>query len=159
MTRTQKVVSQAPSLKWMISIITSDQVQNIHCTNMWLLLTHREKRVQNGQNFTDVLCFCSLSVAGGDYWRLLNPGEYRVTATAAGYNPSTRTCHVMYDHYPTICDFRLAKIPKRWLTQMLKKGEKLRNEVTQRLQRLRKRKQRVTTKAPGQRQEDSDGRY
>lgn len=101
-----------------------------------------------GQIFADVLFFCSLSAAGGDYWRLLNPGEYRVTATADGYNPSSRTCQVMYDHYPTICDFRLAKIPERRLTQMLKKGEKLRNNVTLRLRQLRKYKQRVTTKAP-----------
>lgn len=102
------------------------------------------------QIFADVLFFCSLSATGGDYWRLLNPGEYRVTATADGYNPSSRICHVMYDHYPTICDFRLAKIPKRRLTQMLKKGEKLRNNATLRLRRLRERKhkQRVTTKAP-----------
>lgn len=116
---------------------------------------------KNGQNFADVFCFCS-SVASGDYWRLLNPGEYRVTAAAAGYSPSSRTCHVMYDHYPTICDFRLAKIPKRRLTQMFKKGEKLRKNVTLRLRRFRK--QRVATEAPGQRQaapkqEDMDGGY
>uniref|UniRef100_A0A3B4ZVI9 AE binding protein 1 n=1 Tax=Stegastes partitus TaxID=144197 RepID=A0A3B4ZVI9_9TELE len=34
---------------------------------------------------------------GGDYWRLLNPGEYRVTAKADGYTPQTRLCMVGYD--------------------------------------------------------------
>uniref|UniRef100_A0A3B4ZL30 Probable carboxypeptidase X1 n=1 Tax=Stegastes partitus TaxID=144197 RepID=A0A3B4ZL30_9TELE len=59
------------------------------------------------------------SAADGDYWRLLNPGEYRVTATAEGYLPSSRTCQVMYDHYPTICDFRLTKMPKQRLKDIL----------------------------------------
>uniref|UniRef100_A0A3B4Z1C8 Probable carboxypeptidase X1 n=1 Tax=Stegastes partitus TaxID=144197 RepID=A0A3B4Z1C8_9TELE len=65
------------------------------------------------------------SAADGDYWRLLNPGEYRVTATAEGYLPSSRTCQVMYDHYPTICDFRLTKMPKQRLKDILAKGGKL----------------------------------
>lgn len=157
-TRTQKEASQAPSLRWTISIITSDRVQHIHCSNVLLLAESTVGR-------TSVTSSASaLSAAGGDYWRLLNPGEYRVTAAADGYKPSSRTCHVMYEHYPTICDFRLAKIPKRRLRQMLKKGEKLRSNVALRLRRLRKRTQRTTTKAPGQRQaaskqEDSDGSY
>ncbi|TMS08350.1 putative carboxypeptidase X1 [Larimichthys crocea] len=33
---------------------------------------------------------------GGDFWRLLNPGEYRVTAKADGYTPQTRLCMVGY---------------------------------------------------------------
>uniref|UniRef100_A0A3P8Z7G5 F5/8 type C domain-containing protein n=1 Tax=Esox lucius TaxID=8010 RepID=A0A3P8Z7G5_ESOLU len=64
------------------------------------------------------------SVADGDYWRLLNPGEYEVTASAEGYNPSTRRCQVMYDHYPTVCDFRLTKTPRQRLKEMLAKGIK-----------------------------------
>ncbi|KAM9795223.1 putative carboxypeptidase X1 [Neosynchiropus ocellatus] len=82
------------------------------------------------------------SAAGGDYWRLLNPGEYRVTASAEGYLPSSRTCQVMYDHFPTICDFRLARAPKR--TPPLKKGMVPKDL---RLRQLRRRKLRVTTKA------------
>ncbi|XP_074547215.1 adipocyte enhancer-binding protein 1 [Halichoeres trimaculatus] len=46
---------------------------------------------------------------GGDYWRLLNPGEYRVTAKAEGYTPQTRLCMVGYDSGATPCSFTLAK--------------------------------------------------
>ncbi|XP_011617722.2 probable carboxypeptidase X1 [Takifugu rubripes] len=91
------------------------------------------------------------SAAGGDYWRLLNPGEYRVTASADGYTPSSRTCQVMYEHHPTICDFRLTKLRKQRLTQALKKGEKLRNNMQLRLRQLRNRKQRVAPKASNRR--------
>lgn len=49
------------------------------------------------------------TAAGGDYWRLLNPGEYRVTARADGHNPQTRLCMVGYDSGATSCSFRLAK--------------------------------------------------
>uniref|UniRef100_I3IZ97 Carboxypeptidase X, M14 family member 1 n=2 Tax=Oreochromis niloticus TaxID=8128 RepID=I3IZ97_ORENI len=87
------------------------------------------------------------SVADGDYWRLLNPGEYRVTATTDGYFPSSRTCQVMYDHYPTICDFRLTKMPKERLKELLMKGGKLPKDLQLRLRQLRMRKLRVTTKA------------
>ncbi|TKS72802.1 putative carboxypeptidase X1 [Collichthys lucidus] len=91
------------------------------------------------------------SVADGDYWRLLNPGEYRVTASAEGYFPSSRTCQVMYDHYPTICDFRLTKMPKQRLKEILAKGGKIPKDLQLRLRQLRMRKLRVTTKAMNQR--------
>ncbi|XP_032383345.1 probable carboxypeptidase X1 isoform X2 [Etheostoma spectabile] len=91
------------------------------------------------------------SVADGDYWRLLNPGEYRVTVSAEGYFPSSRTCQVMYDHYPTICDFRLTKIPKQRQKDILAKGGKLPKDLQLRLRQLRLRKLRVTTKAINQR--------
>lgn len=45
----------------------------------------------------------------GDYWRLLNPGEYRVTARADGYSSSTRLCVVGYDPGATLCNFELSK--------------------------------------------------
>lgn len=88
----------------------------------------------------------SLSVADGDYWRLLNPGEYRVTAVAEGYLPSSRTCHVRYDHHPTICDFHLAKKPRLRLQDVLAKGRKLPKDLQLRLRQLRLRKLRVTTR-------------
>lgn len=91
------------------------------------------------------------SVADGDYWRLLNPGEYRVTAAAEGYFPSSRTCQVMYDYYPTICDFRLTKMPKERLKDILAKGGKLPKDLQLRLRQLRLRKLRVSTKAINQR--------
>ena len=45
----------------------------------------------------------------GDYWRLLNPGEYRVTARAEGYSPVTKLCVVGYQSGATACSFNLAK--------------------------------------------------
>lgn len=49
------------------------------------------------------------TAAGGDYWRLLNPGEYKVTAKADGYTPQTRLCMVGYDTGATSCSFALPK--------------------------------------------------
>lgn len=45
----------------------------------------------------------------GDYWRLLNPGEYRVTARAEGYSPVTKLCVVGYQSVATACSFNLDK--------------------------------------------------
>lgn len=58
--------------------------------------------------------FCPISnyvflAANGDYWRLLNPGEYKVTAKADGHSPQTRLCMVGYDPGATPCSFTLAK--------------------------------------------------
>ncbi|KAG1971327.1 inactive carboxypeptidase-like protein [Pimephales promelas] len=49
------------------------------------------------------------TAATGDYWRLLNPGEYRVTARADGYSSQTRLCIVGYDANATPCSFTLTK--------------------------------------------------
>ncbi|XP_075414205.1 adipocyte enhancer-binding protein 1 [Tenrec ecaudatus] len=46
---------------------------------------------------------------GGDYWRILNPGEYRVTVHAEGYTPSSKICNVDYDIGATQCNFVLAR--------------------------------------------------
>uniref|UniRef100_A0A3B4XCK8 AE binding protein 1 n=1 Tax=Seriola lalandi dorsalis TaxID=1841481 RepID=A0A3B4XCK8_SERLL len=45
----------------------------------------------------------------GDYWRMLNPGEYRVTARAEGFSPVTKLCVVGYQSGATACTFNLAK--------------------------------------------------
>lgn len=49
------------------------------------------------------------TASGGDYWRILNPGEYRVTAHAEGYTSSAKTCNVDYDIGATQCNFILAR--------------------------------------------------
>uniref|UniRef100_A0A672FZE2 Carboxypeptidase X, M14 family member 2 n=1 Tax=Salarias fasciatus TaxID=181472 RepID=A0A672FZE2_SALFA len=45
----------------------------------------------------------------GDYWRLLNPGEYRVTARAEGYGLSSKKCEVGYEMGATRCDFTIGR--------------------------------------------------
>ncbi|KAM4038042.1 adipocyte enhancer-binding protein 1 [Anomaloglossus baeobatrachus] len=47
--------------------------------------------------------------SGGDYWRILNPGEYRVTARAEGFTQSTKSCIVGYEMGATHCNFVLAR--------------------------------------------------
>ncbi|NXJ71782.1 AEBP1 protein, partial [Rostratula benghalensis] len=49
------------------------------------------------------------TASSGDYWRILNPGEYRVSARAEGYNPSVKTCSVFYDIGATQCNFVLSR--------------------------------------------------
>uniref|UniRef100_A0A3B3DYA5 AE binding protein 1a n=1 Tax=Oryzias melastigma TaxID=30732 RepID=A0A3B3DYA5_ORYME len=56
------------------------------------------------------------TAAGGDYWRLLNPGEYKVTAKADNYTPQTRLCLVGYEAGATPCGFTLAK--SNWRTNL-----------------------------------------
>nr|XP_061807402.1 inactive carboxypeptidase-like protein X2 [Nerophis lumbriciformis] len=49
------------------------------------------------------------TAADGDYWRLLNPGEYRVTARAPGYSMVSKKCEVGYEMGATRCDFTLGR--------------------------------------------------
>ncbi|XP_019738880.1 inactive carboxypeptidase-like protein X2 [Hippocampus comes] len=49
------------------------------------------------------------TAADGDYWRLLNPGEYRVTARAEGYGMVSKKCEVGYEMGATRCDFTLGR--------------------------------------------------
>ncbi|XP_061449461.1 adipocyte enhancer-binding protein 1 isoform X2 [Rhineura floridana] len=49
------------------------------------------------------------TASGGDYWRILNPGEYRVIARAEDFNPSVKTCNVFYDIGATQCNFILSR--------------------------------------------------
>lgn len=44
----------------------------------------------------------------GDYWRLLMPGEYNVTASAPGYLPHTQLVTVVADNVKTL-NFTLTK--------------------------------------------------
>ncbi|XP_069043057.1 probable carboxypeptidase X1 isoform X2 [Lepisosteus oculatus] len=83
----------------------------------------------------------------GDYWRLLNPGEYEVTVRAEGYIPAKRMCRVNYEGHPTICDFELSKTFKQRLREILAKGGKVPQDMQLRLRMLRLRKLRASTKA------------
>ncbi|XP_017340385.1 probable carboxypeptidase X1 [Ictalurus punctatus] len=76
------------------------------------------------------------SASEGDYWRLLNPGDYTVTVLAEGYVPVTRSCRVEYEYYPTICDFQLSKTPKQRLREILAKGGKIPKGLQLRLRQL-----------------------
>ncbi|XP_023687191.2 probable carboxypeptidase X1 [Paramormyrops kingsleyae] len=87
------------------------------------------------------------SAFDGDYWRLLNPGEYEVTVSAEGYFSSRRLCRVEYEHYPTICDFHITKTPKQRLREILARGGKIPKDLQLRLRQLRLRKLRASTKA------------
>ncbi|KAK2829059.1 hypothetical protein Q7C36_017049 [Tachysurus vachellii] len=80
------------------------------------------------------------SASEGDYWRLLNPGDYEVTVMADGYVPVTRSCRVEYEYYPTICDFRLSRVVKPRLREILVKKRKIPKELQLRLRQLRLRK-------------------
>ncbi|KAI4901032.1 hypothetical protein NFI96_034306, partial [Prochilodus magdalenae] len=60
----------------------------------------------------------------GDYWRLLNPGEYRVTARAEGYSPQTRLCMVGYEAGSTSCSFTLTKSNWARIRQILAQSGK-----------------------------------
>lgn len=83
----------------------------------------------------------------GDYWRLLNPGEYEVTATAEGYHAATRSCRVTYEDRPTLCNFHLTKTPKQRLREILAKGGKIPKDLQLRLRQLRLRKLREQRQA------------
>ncbi|XP_043919218.1 probable carboxypeptidase X1 isoform X1 [Protopterus annectens] len=84
------------------------------------------------------------SAVDGDYWRLLNPGEYEVTVKAEGYIPVTKMCRVNFEDQPTICDFRLSKTPKQRLREILARGEKIPKALILQIRRLRLRKMRAS---------------
>ncbi|XP_078530688.1 putative carboxypeptidase X1 isoform X1 [Lissotriton helveticus] len=75
----------------------------------------------------------------GDYWRLLNPGDYEVTAKAEGYHSATKSCHVSYEDHATICDFYISKTPKQRLREILAKGGKIPKDLLLRLRHMRNR--------------------
>uniref|UniRef100_A0A8B9HSZ9 Probable carboxypeptidase X1 n=1 Tax=Astyanax mexicanus TaxID=7994 RepID=A0A8B9HSZ9_ASTMX len=80
------------------------------------------------------------SAVDGDYWRLLNPGEYKVIVWAEGYMPFIRRCTVGSDPQPTICDFTLTKTPLERIKQIQAKGGKLPRDEQLRIRALRMRK-------------------
>ncbi|XP_070835154.1 probable carboxypeptidase X1 [Chaetodon trifascialis] len=98
------------------------------------------------------------SANDGDYWRLLNPGEYQVVVWAEGYFPSMRQCHVGMEPRATICDFTLTKTPIQRLKEIRAKGGKIPQDLQLRLRALRLRKLRASTKAINRRRESQRGR-
>lgn len=98
------------------------------------------------------------SAADGDYWRLLNPGEYQVVVWAEGYFPSKRHCRVGMEPRPTICDFNLTPTPIQQLKEIRAKGGKIPQDLQLRLRALRLRKLRATTKTLNRRRESQQGR-
>ncbi|KAM6961102.1 putative carboxypeptidase X1 [Aplochiton taeniatus] len=96
------------------------------------------------------------SVADGDYWRLLNPGGYKVVAWAEGYFPSMRQCHVGTEPHPTLCDFAMTKTPKQRMKEFRARGGKIPQDHLQlRLRALRIRKLRHSTKVLNQLRESA----
>uniref|UniRef100_A0A8C4QWI2 Carboxypeptidase X, M14 family member 1 n=1 Tax=Eptatretus burgeri TaxID=7764 RepID=A0A8C4QWI2_EPTBU len=55
----------------------------------------------------------------GDYWRMLNPGTYRLTAMALGFRSSTTSCSVHYEPHASHCDFTLTRRNKPSLQRLL----------------------------------------
>lgn len=60
----------------------------------------------------------------GDYWRLLNPGEYRVTARAEGYSSSIKKCEVGYEMGATRCDFTVGRTNLSRIKEIMEKFNK-----------------------------------
>ncbi|XP_061700388.1 probable carboxypeptidase X1 [Syngnathoides biaculeatus] len=93
------------------------------------------------------------SAADGDYWRLLNPGDYKVAAWAEGYVPAVRHCRVGAEPRATVCDFTLTRTPAQRLKDIRAKGGKIPQDLQLRLRALRLRKLRASTKAINRRRE------
>ncbi|GAB0191945.1 inactive carboxypeptidase-like protein X2 [Grus japonensis] len=75
--------------------------------------------------------------ADGDYWRLLNPGEYVVGVNAEGYTAATKTCEVGYDMGATQCDFTISKTNLARIKEIMKKFGK--QPMSLSIRRLRQR--------------------
>uniref|UniRef100_A0A3B4BAG9 Peptidase M14 domain-containing protein n=1 Tax=Periophthalmus magnuspinnatus TaxID=409849 RepID=A0A3B4BAG9_9GOBI len=91
--------------------------------------------------------------SGGDYWRLLNPGEYKIVVWAVGYFPSMRRCTVGMEPHPTLCDFTLTKTPAEVLKQIRAKSGKIPQDIQLRVRALRLKKLRASTKVINQKRE------
>ncbi|KAM8924373.1 inactive carboxypeptidase-like protein X2 [Pelodytes ibericus] len=77
------------------------------------------------------------TASDGDYWRMLNPGEYGVTARAEGFTPSTKNCAVGYEMGATRCDFILAKSNLARIKEIMEKFGKQPVSMSLRRRRVR----------------------
>nr|XP_015818469.2 inactive carboxypeptidase-like protein X2 [Nothobranchius furzeri]XP_054605223.1 inactive carboxypeptidase-like protein X2 [Nothobranchius furzeri] len=64
------------------------------------------------------------TAADGDYWRLLNPGEYKVTARAEGYSFTSKKCEVGYKMGATRCDFTIGRTNLSRIREIMEKFNK-----------------------------------
>lgn len=145
-----------PSSRWRTTTTTSDQVSGsirliffkfpTAFWEMWFVVPISTLVERRGV----VRC---APAPDGDYWRLLNPGEYKVVVWAEGYFPSMRRCHVGMEPRPTICDFTLTPTPVERLEEIRASGGKVRQDLQLRLRALRLRKLRASTKAINRRRE------
>lgn len=55
-------------------------------------------RIGKVQRRSDLINHDVTTVHDGDYWRLLTPGEYEITASSEGYEPSTKLIEVTMNH-------------------------------------------------------------
>ncbi|XP_016329339.1 probable carboxypeptidase X1 [Sinocyclocheilus anshuiensis] len=93
------------------------------------------------------------SAVDGDFWHLLNPGEYKITVWAEGYFPRIRHCSVGSEPRATICDFTLTKTSQDRLKQILASGGKIPRDNQVRIRAMRMRKLRASTKILNRRRE------
>ncbi|XP_067277860.1 probable carboxypeptidase X1 [Pseudorasbora parva] len=93
------------------------------------------------------------SALDGDYWRLLNPGEYKITVWAEGYFPRIRRCTVGSEPHATICDFTLTKTSQERLKHILASGRNIPKDDQVRIRAMRMRKLRISTKILNRRRE------
>ncbi|XP_048843985.1 inactive carboxypeptidase-like protein X2 isoform X2 [Brienomyrus brachyistius] len=64
------------------------------------------------------------TVADGDYWRLLNPGEYKVIVRADGYTSTSKVCEVGYEIGATRCDFVITRTNLSRIKEIMDKFNK-----------------------------------
>uniref|UniRef100_A0A8C2KCF0 Carboxypeptidase X, M14 family member 2 n=1 Tax=Cyprinus carpio TaxID=7962 RepID=A0A8C2KCF0_CYPCA len=77
------------------------------------------------------------TASDGDYWRLLNPGEYRVMVRAEGFSVSSKVCAVGYDIGASSCDFVLGRSNLSRIREIMQKFNKQPISMRQRLRQRR----------------------
>lgn len=78
-----------------------------------------------------------LPASDGDYWRLLNPGEYRVMVRAEGFSVSSKVCTVGYDIGASRCDFVLGRSNLSRIKEIMQKFNKQPISMRERLRQRR----------------------